>query len=433
MSDLRLTYYGDDFTGSTDVMEALSVNGLPTVLFLRPPTVADLVRFPECKAVGVAGVSRSETPEWMDEHLPPVFMALRELGAPICHYKVCSTFDSSPVRGSIGRAVELGRRVMGNAVVPMVVGAPVLRRYVVFGNLFATVDGESYRIDRHPTMSRHPVTPMEEGDLRRHLGMQTALSLGLVDILALQAGRGLERFREERASIVLFDTLDEVSLREAGRAIWESRGDAPMFVAGSSGVEYALLEWWRSQGLLPIKPTTYEAGAVDRVLVVSGSCSPVTGQQIRWALRNGFVDVAVDPARLVSDAAEFDRVLQMGELALSSGQSPVIYTAAGPSDVVETGGGNAIGARLGALAGTLARRSGVRRIVIAGGDTSGHAGRELGIEALTFKRSFYPGSPLCRIWCTETGINGTEIMLKGGQVGAEMLFGEVLAGQPGTT
>ena len=259
MSALWLTYYGDDFTGSTDVLEALSVNGVPAVLFLRPPAAADLARFPECRAVGVAGISRSETPEWMDENLPPVFMALRNLGAPVCHYKVCSTFDSSPGRGNIGRAVELRRRVLGTAVVPMVVGAPVLRRYVVFGNLFATVDGESYRIDRHPTMSRHPVTPMEEGELRRHLGRQTSLSLGLVDILALQAGRGLETFREERSEIVLFDSLDEGSLREAGRAIWESRGDAPLFVAGSSGVEYALLEWWREQGLLPTVSTTYSS------------------------------------------------------------------------------------------------------------------------------------------------------------------------------
>jgi 3-oxoisoapionate kinase len=430
MSDLWLSYYGDDFTGSTDVLEALSINGVPTVLFMRAPALADLARFPDCKAVGVAGVSRSETPQWMDEELPGIFSALRELGAPLCHYKVCSTFDSSPERGNIGRAVELGRRVMGNAVVPMVVGAPALRRYVVFGNLFATADGESYRIDRHPTMSRHPVTPMDEGDLRRHLARQTSLSCGLVDILALQAGRGLERFQELRAAIVLFDTLDGASLRQAGRAIWESRENGPMFVAGSSGVEYALLAWWRSQGLLPATAIAFKAEAADRMLVVSGSCSPGTGRQINWALRNGFVDVAVDPLKLVSDAGESDRVLNLGELALARGQSPVIYTAAGPSDILPNGEGKEIGARLGALTGALARRSGVRRIIIAGGDTSGHAGRALGIEALTFVRPFNPGSPLCRISCADTGLNGVEIMLKGGQVGDEMLFAEVLAGEP---
>jgi 3-oxoisoapionate kinase len=430
MSGLLLTYYGDDFTGSTDVMEALSVNGVPAVLFLRPPAPADLARFPDCRAVGVAGVSRSETPAWMDEHLPPVFGALRDLGAPLCHYKVCSTFDSSPARGNIGRAIEIGQKVLGNAVVPMVVGAPALRRYVLFGNLFATVEGESYRIDRHPTMSRHPVTPMQEGDLRRHLALQTPLPCGLVDILALQSGRGLEQLQEKAAGIVLFDTLDRSSLREAGRAIWESRGEEPMFVAGSSGVEYALLEWWRTEGLLPPAPAIRDAGPVDRALVVSGSCSPGTAKQIGWAVRNGFVDVPVDPVRLISGAAEFDRVLQAGEAVLTRGQSPVIYTAAGPADVVAAADGNKIGERLGSLAGTLARRSGVRRVVIGGGDTSGHAGKALGIEALTFIRPFAPGSPLCRIWSSEPAIDGIEIVLKGGQVGSEMLFGEVLAGKP---
>jgi len=426
MSRLLLTYYGDDFTGSTDVMEALSVHGVPTVLFLRPPGPADLSRFPDCRAVGVAGVSRSETPAWMDRNLPPVFETLKSLGAPICHYKVCSTFDSSPERGNIGRAIEIGQRIFGNPVIPMVVGAPALRRYVVFGNLFATADGETHRIDRHPTMSRHPVTPMGEGDLRRHLALQTEMPCHLVDILALRAGHLIEH----APGIVLFDTLDRDSLREAGRAIWSSRGEAPMFVAGSSGMEYALLEWWRAEGLLPPSPAIHDAGPAGRILVVSGSCSPVTGGQIAWALRNGFVDVPIDPIQLLTGEAAFDQALRTAESALSQGQNPLLYTAAGPNSVIPAADGNSIGERLGALAGILARRTGVRRLVIAGGDTSGHAGNALGIEALTFVRPFAPGGPLCRIWSSEPAIYGIEILLKGGQVGGEKLFGEVLAGKP---
>ncbi len=88
---MLLTYYGDDFSGSTDVMEALTLGGVPAVLFLEPPTPQALQRFPDCKAVGVAGVSRSESPVWMDANLPAIFRALGDLGAPLCHYKVCST------------------------------------------------------------------------------------------------------------------------------------------------------------------------------------------------------------------------------------------------------------------------------------------------------------------------------------------------------
>src|SRR6187399_328819 len=103
-----LSYYGDDLTGSTDVMEALSLGGVPTVLFLSIPNAGLLERFADCRAIGLAGTSRSETPEWMDENLKPAFAWLRSLDASVCHYKVCSTFDSAPNVGNIGRAIEIG-------------------------------------------------------------------------------------------------------------------------------------------------------------------------------------------------------------------------------------------------------------------------------------------------------------------------------------
>ena len=431
---LLLTFYGDDFSGSTDVMEALSLHGIPAVVFLDAPAEGDLVRFADCRAVGVAGMSRSESPQWMDQNLPPVFTALRELGAPICHYKLCSTFDSSPTVGSIGRAIELGRKVMKSQVVPMVVGAPVLKRYVTFGNLFATVHGETHRIDRHPTMPFHPVTPMDEGDLRRHLARQTDLRIDLIDILALQAGRGLESLEElsaDGAAIILFDTLDKSSLREAGRAIWESQSFATTFVAGSSGVEYALLAWWESQGVLPAKPPIVDAAPADRLLVVSGSCSPLTGKQIDWALANGFEGVAIDPVRLVSDHTELVGAQDKAGSILSAGRSPIVYTAAGQKDVVrqDQGFGRQIGLRLSEIAAELLRRSGVKRIISSGGDTSGHIGKALEIQALTVIRPFAPGSPLCRLWSKNPQSDGVEILLKGGQVGSEELFGQVRAGR----
>lgn len=223
---LLLSFYGDDFTGSTDAMEALTIRGVPTVLFTDAPSPASLARFPDCRAAGVAGISRSQTPDWMSANLPPMFRSLKTLNAPVFHYKVCSTFDSAPHVGSIGRAIELARDVFGSASVPIVVGAPALKRYLVFGNLFATADGATHRIDRHPTMSKHPVTPMDEGDLRRHLARQTSLPVGLVDLLAVRAGRGREEFQRLRASgvpLIFIDTLDEASMLEAGRIVWEDR------------------------------------------------------------------------------------------------------------------------------------------------------------------------------------------------------------------
>ena len=105
---LAVAYYGDDFTGSTDVMEVLAWAGLPSVLFLQPPNTEHLSRFRSARAIGIAGDSRSRSPVWMSERLPPIFQQLENLGAPINQYKVCSTFDSSPQVGSIGRALDIG-------------------------------------------------------------------------------------------------------------------------------------------------------------------------------------------------------------------------------------------------------------------------------------------------------------------------------------
>ena len=110
MSGRLFSFYGDDFTGSTDALEALAANAVPSVLFLDPPEERMLERFGDCRAIGVAGESRSRSPEWMSENLPEIFRGLRRLGAQLCQYKVCSTFDSSPQFGSIGRALEIGQQ-----------------------------------------------------------------------------------------------------------------------------------------------------------------------------------------------------------------------------------------------------------------------------------------------------------------------------------
>ena len=143
-------FYGDDFTGSTDVLEQCAEGGVPAVLFLREPDAALRARFPDARAIGLAGDSRSRSPDWMDDHLPRAFASLAD--AAIIHYKTCSTFDSSPHTGSIGRALDLGVAAFGGPAA-IVVGAPHLRRYVAFGNLFAAAGAEVFRIDRHPTMS----------------------------------------------------------------------------------------------------------------------------------------------------------------------------------------------------------------------------------------------------------------------------------------
>jgi uncharacterized protein YgbK (DUF1537 family) len=418
-------YYGDDFTGSTDALEALAANAVPSVLFLDPPDERMLARFGDCRAIGIAGESRSHGPAWMSERLPAIFRSLKNLGAPICQYKVCSTFDSSPEFGSIGRALEIGQEVFGNPYVPIVVAAPGLRRYVLFGNLFAAGAGAIHRIDRHPIMRQHPVTPMAESDLRLHLARQTERKIALLDILALQSADPASKLEEllvDKPDAVLFDGLDRTSLLATGRLLAVHNPARQMFCVGSSGLTYALIEYWRSAAVIPPDPSPGALKPVDRLIVISGSCSAANGGQIRRAIGDGFCGIRID-----TEAPE--RARDAALAALKQGRSVALYTALGPQDCAGALRGAELGSRLGLLLRDLLLESGVRRAVIAGGDTSSHSVRQLGIEALTYAAKLSPGVPLCRGHSANPAMDGLELALKGGQVGAENFFQLSLRGE----
>lgn len=426
-----LSYYGDDFTGSTDVMEALAGNGLDTVLFLKVPDPAFAARFSGARAFGLAGTSRSETPDWMDANLPPAFEWLKSLDADFCHYKVCSTFDSAPQVGNIGRAIEIGRSTFGGGMVPLVIGAPQIRRYTAFGHLFAAYQGRVFRIDRHPVMSRHPVTPMGEADVLVHLSKQTDLSCASIDNVAL-----LKDSEIPEADILLIDVDDEATQRAAGHLLWNRLKGRTRFLCGSSGVEYALVPALREAGVIGERPNFTDAGPVAQIAVVSGSVSPTTERQIRHALANGFTGVALDPVALASDESEIPRAVEAGLAILSEGASPLLYTALGPAadrggELSAEGARHRIGKALGRINKALIDRAGLTRAVVAGGDTSSHALSEMGIAALTLKMPLpqTPGSPLVTAHGARVG--ALDVALKGGQVGHDDYFSMIRAGRPG--
>lgn len=445
---LLLAYYGDDFTGSTDALEALVTAGVPTVLCLQVPDAALLARFPGVRAVGLAGQARGQSPGWMRQHLAPALQALAALGAPILHYKVCSTFDSSPTTGSIGCAIDLGLPLMPGRWSPMLVGAPRLGRYTAFGHLFAVAQGVGHRLDRHPTMARHPVTPMGESDLRLHLGAQTTRRRELIDFTQLKAGQGAARLDALCAAsgdtpVVLVDVLDDETLRAAGALVWDQRG-AGLFTASSSGLQYALAAHWQATGLVSGPAVLPGAAAVGQIAAVSGSCSPGTAAQIAWAADHGFATLRLDVPRLLADAsAEVGRVVDAAAASLAAGRSPLVYTAAGPDDPAvrqfDTAASTAgISRSLAAqrtgqgladvLCQLLDRVPALRRVAVAGGDSSGAVAAALDVQALTLQATLVPGAPLCRAWSARAGRDGLEIVLKGGQMGGDDFFGRVRDG-----
>lgn len=449
---LLVAWYGDDFTGSAAVMEVLTFAGLPSVLFLDTPTEAALAAFPKMRGIGIAGTARAHGPEWMEHELPPIYRCLASLNAPINHYKCCSTLDSAPHVGSIGKAIDLAFETIRPSIVPLLVAAPAIRRYQAFGNLFAAAPEGIFRLDRHPVMARHPVTPMDEADVCAHLARQTQRPIGLVDLVALQddigAGNAISRTSISGAGIVVIDTVDLRTLTGAGRLIWSLRGEGS-FVVGSQGVEYALVEYWRAAGLIPHVNEPGGALPADRIAVVSGSVSPVTAGQIDWALAHGFEGIPFDASSVASSpaarvAAE-DEAVRAAREASANGRDPLVYTARGPDDpavaqyraVVSRAGlgheeaNQRVGEALGRILERVLRDTDIRRAVIAGGDTSGHVTRRLGVKALTALAPTIPGAALFQAHiASDDGvpIAGHELALKGGQMGTPDYFGWIKAG-----
>lgn len=433
--EILLAFYGDDFTGSTDALEFMSRAGAKTVLFIEPPTEEQLSRYPDLDAFGVAGMTRSMNPVNMEKVLTRDFEQLKKSGARHIHYKVCSTFDSSAQVGSIGKAIDTGAAIMPNAFVPLLVAAPLLGRYSLFGNHFARMgtagSGQIYRLDRHPSMSKHPVTPSDESDLRLHLTKQTKKKIGLVDILSVSASKQtinntIDQQQKEKCEIILFDALYQEQLTLIGECLDEQVSQTPLFSAGSSGIEMALGQYWNATGKLqPVKEWKLP-GAATQMLVIAGSCSPVTAAQIAQAKSKGFEEVILD---INSNPLNIEGPIDAVIAAMKNKKNVVLHTngiAKKESMISPELSGTALGRIAREVANTIA----YNRLVIAGGDTSSYAARALGIESVEMIAALVPGAPLCKANAPGSPVDGMEVNFKGGQVGDENYFEVLLNGGP---
>ncbi|GAA3116678.1 uncharacterized protein YgbK (DUF1537 family) [Kribbella aluminosa] len=401
-------FYGDDFTGSVDALLQFRRAGLSGVLVTGPAVELDGER---TDVVGIAGTARSMPTEQMAAEVVPALRRLQALGPRIVQYKACSTADSAPHTGSIGRVLELAIELFPGAPVPIVFAQPDAGRYTVFGHHFARDDGVVYRLDRQPTMSAHPVTPVHESDLRLHLAEQTALELGSLQWTSYDGPLVMDA--DEPG--VVCDAVSDDHLDRLAQAILESR---QRFVIGSGGISGAIGRCADVAKRLP--PLTTEAAkASGPTLVLNGSRSRLTRRQ---------VDAAVAAGWLVLDlfAKETpDRV----QTALARGSGVLVDSSVGrrtvPSAEVED--------RLAAIADTsLQQRStdGPVRLVLSGGDTSGNVLRRLGAERLRIVAQPWGNVALCHASGPAPHLQNVELVLKGGQMGHVSLFDDIRLGRP---
>jgi len=432
-----IVYYGDDFTGATDTLGTAARAGLRTLLFLKTPDAAQLERAGPLDVLGIAGAARAMTPEEMQAELRPVAALFRSVGARVLHYKTCSTFDSAPHIGSIGAAVRLLRSAVQQPWTAIVGGQPGLGRYCLFGNLFAAAGsgGEVFRIDRHPTMSRHPVTPMDEADLRLHLARQGLAEVHCVPFTAASRGSDAldtalrQALNAPPADAVLFDVADAGQLAAIGEVLWTRARGATMLAVGPSSVVDALATAMPSSGRAPGGQPKL-APARGPVLVLAGSLSPVTASQV--AAAKSFDVVWLDAQQMARRNAEaledqadaIVRGLAQGRNVLACTRAPHSNGASGIADLdaqaLARAGGDL-------LAAVLAKQP-LGRIGVAGGDTSSHGIQALDVWGLSYAADMGAGASLCRAHSDDASLDGMEVMLKGGQMGTLDVFERLVHG-----
>ena len=298
---------------------------------------------------------------------------------------------------------------------------------------------------------------MAESDVRVHLAEQTDLECELVDCLKFEQPEFADSVavRTTDKEILLFDALYASHMPRIGEAIDRlSQSKPPLFAVGSSGIEHALSAYWSEsetnghasrRSHVPERPLF---GPTEQLVVLTGSCSPVNDRQITWAEQNGFESFAIDPACLVDPQTCDQEVARAVEGALdrmSGGANVILHSCRGPNDPrvkqtidalarqgldplqIKLRSGRTLGPKLGQILKGILQAQPMRRIAVAGGDTSGYVARELGIKALEAIAPIAPGSPLCRI-TSDNETDGVEIIFKGGQVGRDDVWKSVLSG-----
>ncbi|MEI2415751.1 four-carbon acid sugar kinase family protein [Orrella sp. JC864] len=435
-------WYGDDFTGATDTLATLAQAGLRTQLFLDVPGPQALAEAGPLDAIGIAGVARALPAQALQAELAPVGRYFASAGVSVLHYKVCSTFDSAAHAGNIAAAIAALHPYVQDSCVPIVGGQPSLGRYCVFGNLYARAgaDGQVHRIDRHPTMSRHPVTPMGEADLLRHLralGLPEGAALHYPDY-AQPAGQLDTRLSDLMQALrdsapayqaILLDVAEPAHLSVVGGLIARRAARARLLAVGASSVAQA---WLAAQpgSPQPVPGPLALAPAQGPVFVLAGSLSPVTARQIANA--RCYERQAADPLRWLADERYRQDCLQRARQALQAGRNVLVHTAqagAHPDAAATTHAAQATAAFVAqTVAAMAAAGRPLRRIGVAGGDTSSLATRALALRSLSYRAALGAGVTVCRAHSADPVLDGLELMLKGGQVGAPDLFDRLVTG-----
>ncbi len=412
---MHLGVIADDFTGASDVANTLAKGGLATLQFLGLPDAPAPI---DCEAGVVSLKTRSiEAAEAVAQSLDALDWLKRQ-GCRQFVFKYCSTFDSTP-QGNIGPVGEALARALDVYGVPSSPAFPTTGRTVYQGHLFV---GD--RALNESGLENHPLNPMSDADIRRWLQRQSQEPVGLVPWSTVRQGpdairRALAASAARRERLTIVDVIEDGDLRNIAFAA----AGLPL-LTGGSGIALGLPDNLRRQGLAKGRAATF-AGIGGPEVILAGSCSRATLEQIEVHRRNHpalavDIDAAVKGTITSSMLASFAKQ--------NRGRAPLLYSSAAPDEVRRVQkqfGKEEVSAKLEHLFAQTACElagAGFRRIVVAGGETSGAVVSALGIRTLAIGPEIDPGVPAL----VAPGERPLALVLKSGNFGAPEFFAKAL-------
>jgi len=417
---LILGAVADDFTGATDLAGMLAASGMRTMLVLGLPAPAAAA--PDADAVVVALKTRTSPAADAVAQSLAAWRWLQRSGAERAYFKYCSTFDSTD-RGNIGPVAEALWRETGEGPTVFVPSLPENGRTVYRGHLFVFD-----QLLSDSGMRNHPLTPMTDANLVRVLGRQTALGVGLIRYDTVAAGpaailAAAGKLAAEGKPFIVVDTLTNADLDAIGEACRGMR-----LVTGGSGLALGLAPQLRAATAAATAPSLPAVGGP--IVCLSGSASEATNAQVaRFAAAHPAC--RLDPVALAEGRQTAAEAAEWALQRLAEG--PCLVSATAPPAEVK-----AAQAKLGteraaavveealAAVATALRDAGVRRFVVAGGETSGAVATALGVTRLAVGAQIAPGVP----WCVTDAAEPVALALKSGNFGGEDFFARAIATAP---
>lgn len=413
----------DDFTGATDLCNTLVRRGMRTVQLIDVPAAGTQV--PDAEAVVIALKSRTTPAQQAVAMSLAALGWLKDAGARQILFKYCSTFDSTD-EGNIGPVAEALLDALGSYPVSghgvgftifcpafPELGRTIFKGYLFVGDVLLSESG----------MRDHPLTPMRDPSLVRVLQPQCRGKVGLVPYT--DVAKGAPAIRDAFTSLrlagyrhAIVDAVEDRHLEWIG----EAAADLPL-ITGGSGIALGLPENFRRQGLLGEGSQADALPPVEgAAAVLSGSCSQATQAQVAYMHERRPI-FRIDPVAAAAGRNISEEALDWATPRLDA--DPVLISAtAAPAEVAAVQdqlGRERAGALVEKVMAEIARglvERGVRRLVVAGGETSGAVVQALGIKGLRIGRQIDPGVP----WTMSLGEPAIALALKSGNFGAEDFF-----------